>query len=564
MVETQLGGNNHDSDLVVTAYEVGLIVTEGQNSGIGAEQLSRVSDKARLAQGSDLSSLLAIFDEYRQLMPELVARGKGQAEASGAEAGESALLHPTYTVRASAVHDARGELSMERGLVLIFKWKHTSALHNTQRVVWSAYHSSALCPLGSRGISPFPGILHALPPFLTTGWCRLTADCYAIPGCDGEFVECDAIQGKCYRGNGDGKCSTVQNGQRYARQKEEHWCHDGRSTSYCPIPASYHNFPEFLSAEATRNGSTMCLRCPSLSSPTYVFGDTVCGPCAHHTYYQEVVSAIGVRSNICQACPQCNGTVLVGAMSQEKCVPACDVGHFSEQGVGPCVECPRGKFQDTCLQTSCKLCPAQRALTLETKSVHINACYFAEIGVERVWRSSRVLNLQVYWKLVPAAFARVGDKIALFKGSILQTTRRQLAWSYTSTQSYITDNADLQPGDTALNEGSRTFRFNSAGEGTYMLYFYLSMSPPLVHAFAQNGGNIVAEHAFNLSEHASDNSTFQNALTYDLGRDMGDRICHGGLVCPDGTGALPEYISVLHIACFACLNVILHITSRCT
>jgi len=217
---------------------------------------------------------------------------------------------------------------------------------------------------------------------------------------------------------------------------------------------------------------------------------------------------------------------------------ACDVGHFSEQGVGPCVECPRGKFQDTCRQTLCKLCPAERAMTLETKSVHINACYFAEIGVERVWRSSRVLNLQVYWKLVPAAFARIGDKIALFKGSVLQNKRRQLAWSYTSTQSYITDNADLQPGDTALNEGSRTFRFNSAGEGEYRLYFYLSMSPPLVHAFSQNFGNIIAEHAFNLSEHAFDNSTFRNALIYDLEPDVGDRICNGGLVCPDGTGAL--------------------------
>jgi len=80
--------------------------------------------------------------------------------------------------------------------------------------------------------------------------------------------------------------------------------------------------------------------------------------------------------------------------------------------------------------------------------VHVNACYFAEIGVERIWKSSRQLNIAIFWRFLPSTFARVDDKIALFKGSILDRPQRQLAFAYTSTQPYITDNTDLQPGDT--------------------------------------------------------------------------------------------------------------------
>jgi len=255
-----------NSDFLLTAYEVGISVKAGDSGNSTAEHLSRVSVAARLAQGSSVDSLLEVFDFYRELLPSL----HGDRDA--------------FTVRGRARNDGTGVLEMEKGLVLSYVRKHTSVLlvPSPRRVVWSAYHVSALCPLGYRGISPFAGIQIALPPFVTTGW--------------------------------------------------------------------YQNFSGAL-ADDTRNGRQMCLRCPSLSSPSFVFGDTGCGPCPLHTYYSFFESATGVKTNTCKSCPLCKGTMLAGAMSPDQCISACPRGHFSPTGVTPCKKCKRGTYQDTCRQT---------------------------------------------------------------------------------------------------------------------------------------------------------------------------------------------------------------------
>ena len=76
----------------------------------------------------------------------------------------------------------------------------------------------------------------------------------------------------------------------------------------------------------------------------------------------------------------------------------------------------------------------------------------------------------------------------------------------------------------AIAFGSRILRFQSAGEGAYTLYLYLSMLSPLVYGFTEDGGNIVREHVFNLSAYMSS----------DIEDDVGDSV-DGGLVCPVGS-----------------------------
>ena len=70
--------------------------------------------------------------------------------------------------------------------------------------------------------------------------------------------------------------------------------------------------------------------------------------------------------------------------------------------------------------------------------------------------------MQLEWHILPAAYARVDDMLAIYAGPDGLT---QLAWAYTSA-----DSVSLQlkvPGTTPVPYGSHTLYFESAGIQTY-------------------------------------------------------------------------------------------------
>jgi len=76
-------------------------------------------------------------------------------------------------------------------------------------------------------------------------------------------------------------------------------------------------------------------------------------------------------------------------------------GHQSPTGFVPCYGCGPGaftRFDNVTLRNVCEKCSSDLPSTLTNTSTHENACYFAEVGVDRVWFSGSRVQVQVFWR----------------------------------------------------------------------------------------------------------------------------------------------------------------------
>ena len=204
-----------------------------------------------------------------------------------------------------------------------------------------------------------------------------------------------------------------------------------------------------------------------------------------------------------------------------------------------------------------------------------SGCFFVSVGVDRVWFSGVVLNVDASWVFRPSIFSDVNDIIALFKLDPESAHPRQLDWSYTSTvdasvshrfslYSVLAADCDLArasdfgstlqqdvqgssgwsadpAGPLPIPVGSKTFRVPSAGAGAYSVRLFSNSSSPGLGFLAPPpippGGAVVAASAFTLGAAGS-------GSTYEFGGDGVPPDLHlsvagnAGLVCAAGSYSL--------------------------
>ncbi|XP_022316517.2 uncharacterized protein LOC111120118 isoform X1 [Crassostrea virginica] len=124
--------------------------------------------------------------------------------------------------------------------------------------------------------------------------------------------------------------------------------------------------------------SHSCQRCPSLDSGVIIPGD--CIPCDSNLNTISCLnqcqpgeySENGLQpcikcprgqytpntgARVCQRCQDGNYTEKTGAVSSTQCQAKCPVGQYSDTGLQPCLSCPWNHYADAEMSTSCTPCP---------------------------------------------------------------------------------------------------------------------------------------------------------------------------------------------------------------
>ncbi|KAE9553170.1 hypothetical protein FO519_003609 [Halicephalobus sp. NKZ332] len=96
------------------------------------------------------------------------------------------------------------------------------------------------------------------------------------------------------------------------------------------------------------NTNLKCEKCP----PGYFATSELCVPCPQGTF--STISG----ANKCNPCGFGKSTSKEGADSEDECIPVCSPGYFSRSGIAPCLPCAKGSFQENPGQTSCVNCPS--------------------------------------------------------------------------------------------------------------------------------------------------------------------------------------------------------------
>ena len=227
------------------------------------------------------------------------------------------------------------------------------------------------------------------------------------------------------------------------------------------------------------NGVGPCDLCPAGKFAPVDAKTSSCFECPKGTYSDRN------GADRCSACPLGKSTSDRGANSTQTCRYFCTAGKFSASGLEPCDECPRDTTQSRVGATYCESCFAGGITTGKTGTGFTNVfpwiCMDStglQFGIEgRPEIIGRQIQVRVLWD-IPEKFLDVGDIIAIFKGDAHDSIR-QLVWMYASatdtTCTGWTDPGDSgcrQMGTNVVPRASTTFKFDSAGPGTYGVVFY--------------------------------------------------------------------------------------------
>ncbi|CAN8006560.1 unnamed protein product, partial [Ixodes hexagonus] len=123
-----------------------------------------------------------------------------------------------------------------------------------------------------------------------------------------------------------------------------------------------------------------CTICPN--GTFHDMARDVCAPCPMGTYQDD-----DGRTS-CKLCPNGTSTEAPKSKSLDDCQPPCSEGTYSGTGLGPCVACPQGTYQNKTQQTFCQFCP-QGTTTENIGSLHADDCKrycqpgsYSETGLE--------------------------------------------------------------------------------------------------------------------------------------------------------------------------------------
>uniref|UniRef100_A0A4D5RGI3 Putative tyrosine kinase eph ephrin receptor family n=1 Tax=Ixodes scapularis TaxID=6945 RepID=A0A4D5RGI3_IXOSC len=104
-----------------------------------------------------------------------------------------------------------------------------------------------------------------------------------------------------------------------------------------------------ICAEGQALNGNECTICPS--GTFHDMEKDLCSPCPMGTYQDD-----DGRTS-CKSCPNGTSTEAPKRKSLDDCQPPCAPGTYSSTGLGPCMACPQGTFQDKTQQTFCQFCP---------------------------------------------------------------------------------------------------------------------------------------------------------------------------------------------------------------
>lgn len=141
---------------------------------------------------------------------------------------------------------------------------------------------------------------------------------------------------------------------------------------------------------------------------------------------------------VCTICPNGTFTMTDGAESALECIGTCSEGEFSDTGLKPCNICPKGRFQNKKMATTCEKCPPgtySKPMSLSSDSCSEFDITFAKTGdslefIKPIVNESKQIALFTWIKMSNASFTVFNDhsrsvsiiygtKITLnFKGSI--------------------------------------------------------------------------------------------------------------------------------------------------
>jgi hypothetical protein len=177
--------------------------------------------------------------------------------------------------------------------------------------------------------------------------------------------------------------------------------------------------------------------------------------------------------------------------------------------------------------------------------VYSSACFGAVVGIESARLVGQSFVFSVFWSLDPPESAGATDIVAVFKVSTAAppSSRRQLAWTYTSVPSIPNDYyGGGDPGLTPVPHGAVSLTIPSAGAGVYAVRYFRNSSNPYIPGLVPAGGTVLASELYYV---LNDDgiippgipASAQQLILDDpkIPSDLGIQVVNGGLVCPAGT-----------------------------
>ena len=216
-------------------------------------------------------------------------------------------------------------------------------------------------------------------------------------------------------------------------------------------------------------------------------------------------------------------------------------------GATSCMTCAAGTYQMTPGASMCGACASSTPSTVGAGAALSSSCYSAVVGIESAWVVGQSIALSVFWSLFPSEDAGATDIAAVFKSSspALASSRRQLAWTYTSVLSVVSDYpGGGDPGPAPVPRGNIVLTIPSAGAGLYAVYLFRNSSGPYIPGLVPPGGAVLASALYYVAGTndrippnipASASILQLGAWVGNIPSDLGAQVGSGGLVCPAGT-----------------------------
>lgn len=151
---------------------------------------------------------------------------------------------------------------------------------------------------------------------------------------------------------------------------------------------------------------------------------------------------------VCTICPNGTFTLTDGAESASECIETCSEGEFSDTGLKPCNICPRGRFQNNKMSTTCEKCPTgtySKPMSVSSGSCTEFDITFAKTGdsvefVKSIVNESKQLALFTWIKMSNASFTIFNEH----SGSVSITYGTKIVFNFTGSILSINNNADIR------------------------------------------------------------------------------------------------------------------------
>ncbi|XP_046380159.2 sushi, von Willebrand factor type A, EGF and pentraxin domain-containing protein 1-like [Haliotis rufescens] len=115
-------------------------------------------------------------------------------------------------------------------------------------------------------------------------------------------------------------------------------------------------------------------------------GDNSCKECPVGTYQPEA------EGRGCIQCPDGRTTLQNKTTTVDRCLPMCQLGYFSENGVEPCTPCSQGQYADNVGSTECTAC-SDVMTTVSQGSASVTSCRHFDVAMSSSQNASVQLEV---------------------------------------------------------------------------------------------------------------------------------------------------------------------------